>query len=430
MRIVLLSMNFAPELTGIGKYSGEMANALVARGHEVTVVCAPPYYPQWSLGEGYSNRGYRREQPLPGLTVLRCPLWLPKRLSGLKRLIHLASFALTSFPVMLWLVLWRPDVVFVVAPALFSAPAGWLTARLSGARAWLHVQDFEMDAAFELGMLKGQLMRRTMKSAERRLMRGFDVVSTISRRMLRQLASKGVPLDRAELLPNWVDLQLVHPTHRSQALRDTLGISSDQFVCLFSGTINRKQGLGVLIEAARKLRDHPEIVLVICGHGELRDGLETDAKDLANVRFMDLQPAAELNALLNMADVHLLPQLRGAADLVMPSKLTGMLASGRPIVAAAIHGTEIATVLEGNGIVTEPESAQGFADAIIELVTDAPRRLALGASARAYAERVLDAGVLFGRLDARLATLGNGIAAPAADAVRAEGSGVGATSDV
>jgi colanic acid biosynthesis glycosyl transferase WcaI len=354
------------------------------------------------LHEGYSNRRYAHEQPVPGMTVIRCPVWLPKRLTGLTRLIHLATFALTSFPVMMRLVLWQPAVVFVVAPALFSAPAGWLTARLCGAKAWLHIQDLEIDAAFELGLLKGKLLRGATKAFERSLMRGFDVVSTISRRMLRQLASKGVSMDRTELLPNWVDLAQVRPTDRSQALRDELGIGADQFVCLFSGTINRKQGLGVLIDAARQLADDPRIVLVICGSGELRPLLESDAVDLPNVRFMDLRPASELNALLNMADIHLLPQLRGAADLVMPSKLTGMLASGRPIVAAAIPGTEIASVVEGRGIVTEPECAKGFAESIIALVTDTQRRIEYGIAARAYAERVLDAGVLFGRLDSRL----------------------------
>jgi colanic acid biosynthesis glycosyl transferase WcaI len=113
----------------------------------------------------------------------------------------------------------------------------------------------------------------------------------------------------------------------------------------------------------------------------------------------------ELNALLNMADIHLLPQMRGAADLVMPSKLTGMLASGRPIIAAADPGTELATVVKGCGIVTEPESAIGFANAIIELATDGARRAACGAEARAYAERALDSTTLFDRLDTRITAL-------------------------
>ncbi|MEP6502794.1 MAG: WcaI family glycosyltransferase, partial [Betaproteobacteria bacterium] len=309
MKIILLSMNFAPELTGIGKYSGEMADELVARGHEVIVVCAPPYYPKWAVGPGYSNQAWTREHPKPGLTVLRCPVWLPRRLGGLSRLVHLASFALSSFPVLMRLVMARPGLVFVVAPALFSAPAGWLVARLSGAAAWLHIQDFELDAAFELGILKGRVVRDVVRGAERRLMGAFDTVSTISRRMLRQLASKGVPAERSELLPNWVDLELVRPGDRSPALRRALAIADRQTVCLFSGTLNRKQGLDAIVDAARLLAPHRDIVFVICGNGELRQSLESSACDLANLRFIDLQPAEQLNALLNMADIHLLPQL-------------------------------------------------------------------------------------------------------------------------
>lgn len=405
MKIVLLSMNFAPELTGIGKYSGELANALVERGHAVTVVCAPPYYPQLKVPADYSSRRWRRERAKLGLTVIRCPVWVPAKMGGLVRLLHLTSFALSSFPVMLGLALWRPALVFVVAPALFSVSAAWLSARISGAKCWLHVQDLEIDAAFELGLLKGRWLRSAATAAERILMRGFDVVSTISGRMIRQLVVKGVPMGRTELLPNWVDLSLVHPTGRSLALREEFGITADQCVCLFSGTINRKQGLDVLVEAARRLVEHPQIVLVICGFGELRSALEDSARDLPNVRFSDLRPADELNALLNMADIHLLPQMRGAADLVMPSKLTGMLASGRPIIAAADPGTELATVVTGCGIVTEPESAKGFADAILELATDGARRAACGAEARAYAERALDSTALFDRLDTRIAAL-------------------------
>ena len=104
MKVLLVSLNFAPELTGIGKYSSEMADGLIERGHEVAVVCAPPYYPAWKVQAGYSASAYRTEQPKPGLTVHRCPIWIPKRLGGLSRLLHLASFALTSLPVLLWLI--------------------------------------------------------------------------------------------------------------------------------------------------------------------------------------------------------------------------------------------------------------------------------------------------------------------------------------
>lgn len=408
MKIILLSLNFAPELTGIGKYSGEMADDLVKRGHEVTVVCAPPYYPAWSLQPGYRGGRYSVERPRDGLAVYRCPIWIPRQLGGLQRLLHLTSFALSSLPVLMRLVLWKPQVVLVVAPALFCAPAGWLTARLSGARAWLHVQDFEIDAAFKLGLLQRPVLRRCALGLERLLMRSFDTVSTISRRMMRQFATKGIALQRTELVPNWVDLSLVRPTETSNALRTSLGVGADQVVCLYSGTINRKQGLGVLIDTARRLRHRDDVVFVICGNGEVRPALEASARDLQNVHFLDLQPAAGLNALLNMADIHLLPQLRDAADLVMPSKLVGMLASGRPVIAGAVDGTETASIVNGCGLVIEPECDASFADAIERLAGDRELCRQLGAASRSYAERMLDSQVILQRLSRRLEALVDG----------------------
>lgn len=405
MKIVLVSMNFSPELTGVGKYSGEMAYGLIARGHEVCVVCAPPYYPTWQVAPGHSGDAYRVEHPKPGLTVYRCPIWIPKRLSGPTRLLHLASFALSSMPVVLNLVGWQPRVVLVVAPGFFCAPVAWLAARLAGAKAWLHIQDFEIDAAFELGLLKQPWLRSMAKRAERMMLRRFDAVSTISSRMLRLLAAKGVPMQKTEMLPNWVDASALSVADGSVELRQSLGIAPTQTVCLFSGTINRKQGLGVLVEAARLLRGDPGVVFVICGNGELRASLEAAACGLPNMRFIDLMPAAKLSALLNMADIHLLPQLRGAADLVMPSKLGGMLASGRPVIASATPGTEIASIVIACGLLTEPESADDFAQAIATLAVDVERRQRLGANGREYAHRVLDSQGIFDRLDVSLSVL-------------------------
>lgn len=405
MKIVLVSMNFSPELTGVGKYSGEMVDGLLARGHEVSVVCAPPYYPTWTVAPGHSAGAYSVEQPKPGLTVYRCPIWIPKRLGGLTRLLHLASFALSSMPVVFKLVGWQPRVVMAVAPGFFCAPAAWLAARLAGAKAWLHIQDFEIDAAFELGMLKQPWLRSLAQRAERTMLRRFDAVSTISSRMMRLLAAKGVPMQKTELLPNWVDATALGAADGAVALRQSLGIAPSQVVCLFSGTLNRKQGVGVLVEAARQLQDDPRIVIVIGGNGEMRASLEAAAQGLPNVRFMDLLPAAQLGALLNMADIHLLPQLRGAADLVMPSKLGGMLASGRPVIASAAPGTEIAAVAMGCGLLVEPECATDFAQAITTLAADAERRQRLGAAGRSYAQRVLDAQRIFDRLDTSLTVL-------------------------
>ncbi len=399
MKILVLSLNFLPELTGIGKYSGDMVDGMLARGHEVAVVCAPPYYPAWKVDEAYHRTSYQIEKPKPGLTVYRCPVWVPCSPGGLKRLIHLASFALSSLPLMLLLVLWRPAAVLAVAPALFAAPWGCIAAWLSGATSWLHVQDFEVDTAFGLGLLKGTGIRRSVLSVEQRILAGYDRVSTISRQMIKTLVAKGVPLDRTSLMPNGVDTGGIYPQPTASGLRCGLGLGEYQLVCLYSGTMNRKQGLTVIVDVARRLQHRPEIIFVMSGNGEMREKLETASEGLSNVRFLDLCSPDRLNDLLNLADVHLLPQLRGAADLVMPSKLSGMLASGRPTIAAAAHGTEIATVVEGHGLVIEPESVDAFAEAIERLAGDPSERLRLGRAARAYAEQCLDNASIYDQLD-------------------------------
>ena len=410
MKVLLVSMNFAPELTGIGKYSGEMAEGLRSRGHQVQVVCAPPYYPHWQVQAGFSALAYRRETPAPGLTVFRCPVWVPSNLGGLRRLLHLASFALSSLPVVLGRAAWRPDVVMVVAPALFCAPAGWLAARLCGAKTWLHVQDLELDAAFNLGLLEGRSARRWMLPMERALLRCFDRVSSISAGLLQRLADKGVPRVRIEYLPNGVALQDIRPVAALPAaleLRNRLSISPQQVVCLFSGTLNRKHGLAILPAVADLLRGRHDIVFVVAGAGEYRASLERACTGSShrNLRFLELQPQAGLNALLNMADVHLLPQLSGATELVMPSKLAGMLASGRPVVAAARPGSDMAQWVEGRGRAVEPESVQAMAAAIIELADDPVLRARLGHAARAHAEATLDAVAILDSLDHRLRAL-------------------------
>ena len=414
MRILIHGINFPPELTGIGKYSGEMSEWLAAQGHEVRVVTAPPYYPQWRMTDGYVN-SWRREQGgkqrlqqgCGSLVVYRCPLWIPAKPSGLKRILHLASFALSSFPVMLWQTFWRPDVVLVVEPPLFCAPQAWLVARLSGGKAWLHIQDYEVDAAFDLGLLKGASIRRLVAACEGLLMRRFDRVSTISQRMLERALVKGVAAERAVLFPNWVDLTTGSriEDRGSSGYRAELGIAEDAVVALYSGNMGGKQGLEILEKTASLLSDASYVVFVFCGNGAGRADLVAWCDGLSNVRFMDLQPAERLAELLGMADIHLLPQRADAADLVMPSKLTGMLASGRPVVATANPGTELASVVENCGLVVLPERPQAFADAITLLAQDAGLRARLGAAGRAYAAENLCREAVLGRFEAQLQAL-------------------------
>jgi len=450
LKILLHGLNFAPEEIGIGKYSGEMVHDLLRRGCDVTVVTTPPYYPQWKIADGFRKWGWWSDATEPRLKlrkddlgnraerrvirgrlkVIRCPLWVPGQVSGLKRIVHLASFGLSGIPAVLWSAIrLRPDVIMTVEPAAFCMPTTWLAARLCGAKAWLHVQDFEVDAAFELGILKQPLLKKLVLAMEGWLMRRFDRVSSISPNMVKRLKEKGVQRDRSYHFPNWVDCELMKPIagFRSQAsgvrgiadggfsgeaagheeggtelrdvnlLRQKFGIPADKCVALYAGNIGAKQGLDMIVEAAVLLRERDDIHFVICGHGAAYASLEQSARELDNVQLLPVQPFELFNELMNCADVHLLPQRGDAADLVMPSKLTGILATGRPVVACASAGTQIFQVVEGHGVVVHPGSVSEFAEAIRMFADQPELRLQFGAAARVYAVKNLSKEAILGK---------------------------------
>lgn len=395
MRILIHGINFTPELVGNGKYTGEMADWLAGRGHEVRVVTAPPFNPAGKVFEGYSPWRYRKEifstnSQNGSLTAFRCPLWVSRNPSALSRILHLASFALSSLPVMLAQIFWRPSLVMVIEPTAFCVPATRLAARLSDARSWRHVQDFEVDAGFAVGMLKSRILQAVIVALDRASMAGFDRISTITPKMLDRLAEKGVPPARSVLFPNWVDTTRIFPTGVPSPLRKQLGIPSDAIVALYSGTMGRKQGLEILAEAANRLAKNQNIQFVFCGDGAYREALANLSARLPNVRWLPLQPIERLNELMNLADIHLLPQCAQVADLLMPSKLTGILASGRPVVTTAAAGTQLAHAVQDCGVRVAAHDATAFAEAIARLADDPALRTCLGLNARQCAEMTLD----------------------------------------
>jgi len=415
MKILINGINFWPELTGIGKYTGEMAEWLAARGHEVRVVTAPPYYPMWRIGEGYAAWRYAIEElDLPrtpalsrggrgSIRIYRCPLWVPQRPSGIKRVLHNLSFAVSSLPVVLWQGLfWRPDVVWVVAPSLLSGSGGWLAARLGATSAWLHIQDFEVDIAFDLGLLRAVWLKRSVLKAERFLMRRFDRVSTISERMLDRLIVKGVDVSRCVLFPNWANTDAIFPLPTQSSMRKELGISEDTVVVLYSGNMGKKQGLEIMVEVAQTLSGHKDIVFILCGDGVVRIQLMKLAEGFPNILFLPLQPVERLNELLNLANIHLLLQRADAADLVFPSKLTGMMASGRPIVATTHPNTEIARIVQNHGLIVPPGDGAALATAILHLAGHSEERVMLGQAARSFAVRQWACDQVLERFEKRL----------------------------
>lgn len=405
-QILIVGLNYAPEPVGIGPYTAGLAEELAARGHRVAAVVGKPYYPQWRSDPAFAGGGWRRSQE-NGVTLVRCPHYVPAEPGGLKRVIHLASFALAALGPALRAALRkrskRPELVIAVAPALLSVPVGWLAARLAGAKLWLHLQDFEVEAALATGLMHGPLARLGLW-IEARLLRLADRVSTISPQMCARLQVKGVRPRAIVEIRNWSDARFAPDPHGALALRREWGLGERQ-VLLYSGNIARKQGIEVLVEAARLLAGRDDLVFVICGEGPNRAALAELAKGLGNVQLHDLQPAERMGAMLELAAIHLLPQIAGAADLVLPSKLTNMLASGKPVIATTAPGTGLAAEVEGCGLVTPPGDAAALAGTIEALLADPARRSAMGEAARRRAAERWSKAAIIDRFEAAMAAI-------------------------
>jgi colanic acid biosynthesis glycosyl transferase WcaI len=325
-------------------------------------------------------------------------LWVPSTPGGLARLAHLVSFVICSFPLMLRQVVWRPDLVLTVAPAFLCAPVALLVARLVAARSWLHLQDFEVDLAFSMGLLKGKLLQRIALRMERSVLRRFDTVSSISGRMLELLLRKGVSQERTCYLPNWVDIDHITPLSAGSTYRQELGIKQNAIIVLFSGSLTGKQDLELIPAVARLLVARRDIVFIVCGDGVMKPRLQQAAQGLPNVQFLPLQPIERLGELLSTADIHLLPQSPDAGDLVLPSKLSGMLASGRPVITTGRPGTELGNIVATCGVVVAPGDQAAFAVALCALADDEKLRSALGRRARSYAETHFERDAILDRV--------------------------------
>ncbi len=397
-RLALLSYNYAPEPTGIPFYNTGMATWFAAHGWQVTVHAGVPHYPWWRVPEAYARLDYRHgraDEVMDGVEVQRVRHYVPSApVSGRARMRLDASY--------LWQTLVRsfrqrrrPDVLVVIAPPFLGGLLGlFLGWKLRIPVCW-HVQDLQVDAALELGMLPRRL-GGILLWLERFILARMTLVTTVSAAMRRKLAAKCRTRQAIGLFPNWADVTAMRPWHGANRYRQEWGLDDRALVIMYSGNLGRKQGVEVLLAAARLVRiPH---VLVIAGEGAERGDLERMALSLGvtAVRFVPLVPMERLAEFLCAGDIHCIPQRRAAAGLVMPSKLLNVMAVARPVVVTAPEGSDLAEVViqAACGVAVEPEDPQRLAEALEQLLGDDSFRRHCGHSGRRFVQATYEAGAI------------------------------------
>ncbi len=404
MRVLILGINYWPEETGIAVFTTGRCEYLAAQGHEVTICTGFPYYPWWRVPAEYRGRLFDQESR-NGVRILRSYLYVPRRVTSLRRILHEASFIASSC--LRALKERRPDVLLTISPPLGLALTSVLLSQRWGIPYIYHVPDLQPDAAVDLGMLpKGRLVRG-LYALERLAYRKAALVSTLTEAMRERIVTKGISPDKVTLFSDWADpalfnVPLVHGGERFRRNFDLQG----RFLVVHCGNMGVKQGLDVVLGAAEASREARDIVYLLVGDGAERPRLQmrAQASGLASVRFLPLQPREVFLDLLAAADLCLVTQQRAVADIVFPSKVLTLLAAGRVVVASLNRSSEVARVVTqaGAGVVVPPEDPQALLDAILALRRDAECRLTMAARGRAYARARWDRDRILPEMEARL----------------------------
>ncbi len=358
-RLLLVAMNYAPELSGTAPYTTTWAQHLSRRA-DVLVLAGVPHYPQWQIHDGYGR--WSEEGTEYGVRVRRLRHHVPARTTPAHRVAHEASFGARVLTQRLP----RPDAVLAVSPPLFGAGAAGRLARRFGVPFGLVVQDLYGRGATELGH-RGPAADR-LGELESRIVAGADAVVTISDRFRSVLTSQlGVSEQRITVVGNWSSVPVAPATR--QAVRVRMGWQRE-FVALHAGNIGAKQGLENIVEAARLAdRDQAPVRFVLVGDGNARASVAARAAGVQRLTMLPSASPREHAGLLAAADVLLVNEVPGVAEMSLPSKLTSYFAAGRAVLAAT--GAEGATAellrRSGAGVRVDPADAAALLDAVLDL---------------------------------------------------------------
>ena len=383
VHIAFFNRSYYPDQTATGQLLTDLSEDLVRdHGCRVSVVVGPPLQPL--PGQTVEQRGIVVRETRNGVEIHRArgTRFDKRRFAG--RATNYVSYFLSAT----WagLRLDRPDVLVALTDPPIIGLTTWLAGKRFRAPFVMAFNDLFPEVAALLPDFRSSTVDHALQRVNEFLVRRSAMNIALGETMRRRLIeNKGAPADRTTVIPSWTDTSAIVPGEKDNAFARAHGLA-DKFVVMHSGNLGLSQELESIVEAAALLQDLPDLVVVFQGDGVMRKALEAQAQSLAlaNVQFLPFAARAHLSASFASADVFVVSLQRGLAGFIVPSKLYGILAAGRPYVAAVEENGEVEVVTRRHecGVIAEPGNAASVAAAIRGLYHDRARTARLGANAR------------------------------------------------
>ena len=395
MHILVLCPHFAPDLhAATGEVMTQLVHALARRGHTVDVVTSLPWYRDHDVEPEWRGRPVRREATDFGSITRVWPFPTDKG-SIASRAVAFAAQTALSFAVAVPKK--RPDVVLAMSPPIFFGSAARMLAARFRVPFVFNVQDIFPDVAIDLGMLKNEKAIAVAKKLERSLYGSADAVTVLSEDQASNVRSKIEPdgIGRVHIIPNFVDTTRITVVDRMTDYRQRNNIGED-LVVMYSGNVGFSQSFYLIEAAARHFAgksagDGRSIRFVINGEGAARPAVESWANGMPNVTITDFAPREQVSDALGTADLHLILLSAGLAKSSTPSKLYGIFAAGRPVLASIDRGSDADRIItdSGAGVVVAPNEAEPFIHALDGLLADPAQLELLGQKAHGYVGQLM-----------------------------------------